>query len=66
LIVGVVLLGEGRHVAHRHLFGFAVEPMAKTIFYFSICVLVGFDLLQSRYQNRLAAERARHAQAAMG
>ena len=61
LIVGVVLLGEGGHQAHLHLFGFAVEPMAKTTFYFSIAVLVLVDVLQSGYQSKLAAERA-HAQ----
>ncbi len=63
LIVGVVLLGEGGHVAHLTLFGYVVEPMAKTTFYFSIFVLVAVDLLQSRYQNKLAAQRARHAAA---
>ena len=35
LIVGVVLLGEGGHEAHLMLFGYAVEPMAKTTFYFA-------------------------------
>ena len=36
LIVGIVLLGEGGHVAHLKLFGYAIEPMAKSTFYFSI------------------------------
>jgi predicted tellurium resistance membrane protein TerC len=58
LIVGVVLLGEGGHEAHLRLFGFAVEPMAKTTFYFSIVVLVLVDVIQSGYQNKLAAERS--------
>jgi predicted tellurium resistance membrane protein TerC len=58
LIVGVVLLGEGGHVAHLHLFGHVVEPMAKSTFYFSIAVLVVVDVLQSGYQKRLEAERA--------
>ena len=62
LIVGVVLLGEGGHVAHLTLFGQKVEPMAKSTFYFSIFVLVLVDILQSGYQNKLAAERA-HLQA---
>ena len=60
LIVGVVLLGEGGHEAHLKLFGFAVEPMAKTTFYFSIVVLVAVDVIQSGYQDKLAAMRARH------
>lgn len=57
LIVGVVLLGEGGHEAHLKLYGYAVEPMSKTTFYFSIAVLVAVDVLQSGYQKKLAVER---------
>jgi predicted tellurium resistance membrane protein TerC len=61
LIVGVVLLGEAGHAAqpHLHLFGFAVEPMSKATFYFSIAVLVVVDLIQAKYQRKLDALRAR-------
>lgn len=59
LIVGVVLLGEGGHEAELHLFGYPVEAMSKTTFYFSVAVLVVVDLLQSGYQKRLDAERSR-------
>ncbi len=59
LIVGVVLLGEGGHEAHLTLFGYPVEPMAKSTFYFSIMVLVAVDILQSGYQKKLAGRRAR-------
>lgn len=58
LIVGVVLLGEGGHVAHLTLGGYKVEPMSKSTFYFSIAVLVVVDILQSGYQKKLAAIRA--------
>ncbi|MDB4798749.1 tellurium resistance protein TerC, partial [Verrucomicrobia bacterium] len=58
LIVGVVLLGEGGHAAHLKLFGYAVEPMSKATFYFSIAVLVVVDVIQSGYQKKLAFERA--------
>ncbi|MGF1500446.1 MAG: TerC family protein [Paracoccaceae bacterium] len=60
LIVGVVLLGEAGHAAepHLHLFGFPVEPMSKTTFYFAIAVLVIVDILQSRYRRKLEAQRA--------
>jgi predicted tellurium resistance membrane protein TerC len=58
LIVGIVLLGEGGHVAHLTLCGYKVEPMSKSTFYFSIAVLVAIDVLQSGYQKKLAAERA--------
>lgn len=61
LIVGIVLLGEGGHQAHLQLFGYAVEPMSKTTFYFSIAVLVAVDIVQSGYQRKLALERAQHA-----
>jgi predicted tellurium resistance membrane protein TerC len=61
LIVGVVLLGEAGHAAQPHLqlFGFAVEPMSKATFYFSIAVLVVVDLIQAKYQRKLDALRAR-------
>lgn len=63
LIVGVVLLGEGGHVAHLQFFGHHVEPMAKSTFYFSIAVLVIVDVIQSKYKKKLDAERARGAAA---
>ena len=58
LIVGIVLLGEGGHVAHLKLFGYLVEPMAKSTFYFSIAVLVAVDLVQSGYQRKLQRQAA--------
>ena len=57
MIVGIVLLGEGGHVAHLKLAGYKVEPMSKSTFYFSIAVLVLVDVLQSGYQRKLAAIR---------
>jgi predicted tellurium resistance membrane protein TerC len=59
LIVGVVLLGEGGHVAHLELFGYPVEPLSKTTFYFSIAVLVLVDVIQTRYRRRLEAQLSR-------
>ena len=56
LIVGVVLLGEGGHIAHLKLFGYSVEAMSKTTFYFSVAVLVLVDIIQSGYQRKLAAK----------
>ena len=61
LIVGVVLLGEGGHESHLKLFGYAVEPMSKSTFYFSIAVLVAVDVIQSGFQKKLALERTRGA-----
>ena len=34
LVVGIMLLSEGGHLAHLKLFGSAIEPMTKTTFYF--------------------------------
>ena len=56
LIVGVVLLGEGGHIAHLKLFGYSVEAMSKTTFYFSIAVLVAVDIIQSGYKKKLEVE----------
>ena len=66
LIVGVVLLGEGGHEAHLKLFGYAVEPMAKTTFYFSVAVLVAVDVIQSGYKKKLDTERQGRSTPASG
>ncbi|TWT88283.1 Integral membrane protein TerC family protein [Pseudobythopirellula maris] len=58
-IVGVMLIGEGGHLAHLHLFGYIVEPMAKSTFYFTIAILVVIDIVQGRYQKKLMAEKHR-------
>lgn len=53
LIVGIMLLSEGGHLAHLTLFANEVTPMSKTTFYFVISVLVIVDIIQSRYQKKL-------------
>lgn len=58
LIVGIMLLGEGGHQAHLVLFGYAIEPLSKATFYFSIVMLVAVDIIQSGYQRKLARVRA--------
>ena len=55
LIVGILLLSEGGHLAHLALFGFPIEPMAKSTFYFVIGVLVVVDIIQGQYQKKLLA-----------
>jgi len=52
-IVGIMLIGEGGHLAHIKLFGYPIEPMSKATFYFVIGVLVIIDLVQGRYQKKL-------------
>lgn len=67
LVVGIMLLTEGGHLAHLKLFDSAITPMTKTTFYFVIVVLVLTDVVQSRYRRKLMAERAaREAAAAAG
>jgi len=61
LIVGVVLLGEGGHVAHLDLFGFEITPISKATFYFALAVLVIVDVLQSKYQQKLELTRAQQS-----
>lgn len=58
LLVGFMLMSEGGHIAHLTFFGYPVEPMAKTSFYFVLVTLVAVEIVQSRYQKRLLAERA--------
>ena len=57
-IVGILLVSEGGHLAHLKLFGYAVEPMAKSTFYFVLAVLLVVDIVQSRYQRKLLAQKA--------
>jgi predicted tellurium resistance membrane protein TerC len=57
LIVGIMLLSEGGHLARLTLFGDAVTPMTKATFYFVIAVLVLTDVVQSRYRKKPMAQR---------
>ncbi|MBT8143279.1 MAG: tellurium resistance protein TerC [Gammaproteobacteria bacterium] len=58
LIVGIMLLSEGGHLAHLTLFNNPINPMTKATFYFVITVLVLTDIVQSRYRKKLLAQRA--------
>ena len=58
-IVGVMLVSEGGEKAHLTFFGYPVEHMSKTTFYFVIAVLVLVDVVQGRYQKKLLAEKAK-------
>ncbi len=60
LIVGVMLVSEGGHTAGLTFFGYHVEAMQKTTFYFVIAVLVLVDIAQSRYQKKLLARTPHH------
>jgi predicted tellurium resistance membrane protein TerC len=56
LLVGFMLMSEGGHIAELVLFGYPVEPMAKTTFYFVLVTLVVVEVVQSRYQKKIIAE----------
>ncbi len=53
-IVGIMLITEGGHLAHIKIFGNEIVPMSQTTFYFVILVLVIVDVVQGRYQKKLA------------
>ncbi|WP_153557624.1 TerC family protein [Roseimaritima sediminicola] len=61
LIVGVMLVTEGGHLAHLAFWGHPVEAMSKSTFYFVIAVLVVVDIAQGRFQKKLMAQRQRIA-----
>lgn len=60
LLVGVMLMSDGGHIAHLVFFGYPIEPMAKSTFYFVVVTLVIVDMIQGRYQRKLDLERAGH------
>lgn len=53
LIVGVMLIAEGGHLAHLYILGNPILPMNNTTFYFIIGVLIIVDLVQTRYQKKI-------------
>jgi len=53
LIVGVLLISEGAHLAHLKVFDFPIDAMSKSTFYFVIGIMVLCDIVQSAYQKRL-------------
>jgi predicted tellurium resistance membrane protein TerC len=55
LLVGVMLLSEGAHIAHLDLFGYEITPLEKSTFYFVVVALVIVDILQGRYQKKLSS-----------
>ncbi|MFG0316061.1 MAG: TerC family protein [Planctomycetota bacterium JB042] len=57
LLVGVMLISEGGHLAHLSFFGHEITPMTKATFYFVLAVLVLTDLVQGRYQKKLLKRR---------
>ena len=61
LVVGIMLVTEGGHLAHLTLFGREIMPMTKATFYFVIGIMVATDIVQSRYRKKLLAKNARRS-----
>jgi predicted tellurium resistance membrane protein TerC len=61
LLVGVMLLSEGAHIAHLDLFGYKIHPLEKSTFYFVVGALVLVDIIQGRYQRKIDAEKQKSA-----
>ena len=61
LIVGIMLLSEGGHLAHLKFADQEIVPMSKATFYFILFILVVIDIVQGKYQKKLikAKEEAR-------
>ena len=60
-IVGIMLISEGAHKAHLKFFGNEIQPMTKTTFYFVIAILVLIDIVQSKFQKKLLAQKNQSA-----
>ncbi len=58
MLVGILLVSEGGHLAHLKIFSYEILPMAKSTFYFVLFVMVAVDLVQGRYQKKLMRQRA--------
>lgn len=65
LVVGIMLVTEGGHLAHLTLFGREIMPMTKATFYFVIGIMLATDLVQSRYRRKLLAKSAAKAEGAV-
>lgn len=57
LLVAIVLIAEGGHIAHLSFFGYPIEPMSKATFYFVLASLVIVEVVQTRYQRKLLSEK---------
>ena len=56
LLVGVMLASEGAHIAHLAFFGYPIQPLEKSTFYFIVGILIIVDLVQGRYQRKIETE----------
>ncbi|MEZ5812018.1 MAG: tellurium resistance protein TerC [Rhizobiaceae bacterium] len=57
LLVGVMLMSDGGHIAHLAFFGYDVRPMTKSTFYFVLVTMVLVEIVQTRYQRKLLLKK---------
>jgi predicted tellurium resistance membrane protein TerC len=58
LLVGVMLMSDGGHIMQLAFFGYAIQPLEKSTFYFVVITLVIVDIIQGRYQRKLDKEKS--------
>ncbi len=58
LIVGIMLITEGGHLAHIEIIGNHITPMSKTTFYFILGIMILIDIVQGRYQKKINKENS--------
>lgn len=58
LIVGIMLLTEGGHLAHIVLWGEEIVAMNSMTFYFVITILILIDIVQGKYQKNLLKKKS--------
>ena len=56
-LVGVLLVTEGAHLAHMKIFTYPIDAMSKSSFYLVVGVLVITDIISTKYQKRLWAQK---------
>ena len=61
LLVGMMLMSEGGHLAHLAFFGYEVQTMSKATFYFILVTMVLVEIVQGRYQRKLMREKEMRA-----
>ncbi|MDF1609613.1 tellurium resistance protein TerC [Hoeflea sp. YIM 152468] len=57
LLVGMMLMSEGGHLAHLAFFGYDVLVMSKATFYFILATMVLVEVVQGRYQRKLMRQK---------
>lgn len=57
LLVGMMLMSEGGHLAHLSFFGYEVLAMSKATFYFILITMVLVEIVQGRYQRKLMRQK---------